>query len=156
MSDNGCATLSLTGDTNVFDSNNDCNNIVIQFNETSFEFRNNGTVLHNGKEIGKSQELVDEMLIFFKKANADELEQKIEFLSEQVHNAWWEEKKRQGFHAPIDCQYHDDFWEGKFEKSCDHCHTDMYPYYELPEHIKEYDRVTVRTVLAAIRKMEAL
>lgn len=78
----------------------------------------------------------------------------IEFLSEQVHNAWMEEKHNQGFHAPKDCQYHDDLWEGKFDKSCDKCHIDLYPYYELPENIKEYDRVTVRAVLAAIRKME--
>jgi hypothetical protein len=82
----------------------------------------------------------------------------IEFLSEQVHNAWWEEKKRQGFHAPLECP---DYVMGgkisvnfKFNKLCDRCHTDCYPYSELPEHIKGYDRVTVRTVLEAIKKME--
>jgi len=41
----------------------------IQTIEDNFVFRYDGTVLHNAKEIGKSQELIDEMLIFFKKAN---------------------------------------------------------------------------------------
>jgi hypothetical protein len=101
--------------------------------------------------------------------NIQELEQNIEFLSEQVHNAWWEEKKRQGFHAPNDCQSknHLSFcgteWQTKerFEdnhnpklyKWCDHCHTDMYFYDELPENIKDYDRVTVKTVIEAIKKL---
>jgi len=91
------------------------------------------------------------------KAAIDELNKPydIEFLSEQVHNAWWEEKKQQGFHAPDDCGWRNkDVLNYKFHKWCDKCHTDMYPYAELPEHIKDYDRVTVRTVLAAIKKME--
>lgn len=78
----------------------------------------------------------------------------IEQLSEKVHDAWWEEKRKQGFHAPLECprraptnQY------GKFEAVCDRCHTDMYPYKELPENIKEYDRVTVRAVLQAIDEL---
>jgi len=81
----------------------------------------------------------------------------IEFLSEQVHNTWWEEKKRQGFHAPYKCPNIEEPWkieEYKFHKWCPKCHTDMYPYNELPEHVKEYDRVTARSVLAAIEKME--
>ena len=45
-----------------------------------------------------------------------------EKICEAVHNEWWEEKKRQGI---------DD-------------HPDMLPYQELPENVKEYDRVTVR------------
>lgn len=47
-----------------------------------------------------------------------------EKICEAVHNEWWEEKKRQGI---------DD-------------HPDMLPYQELPENVKEYDRVTVRRV----------
>ena len=41
----------------------------------------------------------------------------------------------------------------KFSAYCDHCHTDMYPYDELPENIKEYDRVTVRAVLQAMDEL---
>ena len=51
-----------------------------------------------------------------------------EKICEAVHNEWWEEKKRQGI---------DD-------------HPDMLPYQELPENVKEYDRVTVRRVLDAL------
>ena len=51
-----------------------------------------------------------------------------EKICEAVHNEWWEEKKRQGI---------DD-------------HPDMLPYQELPENVKEYDRVTVRRVLEAL------
>lgn len=51
-----------------------------------------------------------------------------EKICEAVHNEWWEEKKRQGI---------DD-------------HLDMLPYQELPENVKEYDRVTVRRVLEAL------
>jgi hypothetical protein len=88
-----------------------------------------------------------------------QLESNIEFLSEQVHDAWWDEKKKQGFHAPMECSdypyggypYRED--DNKFKKFCTKCHTDMYPYAELPENIKEYDRVTVRSVLSAIKKM---
>ena len=82
------------------------------------------------------------------------LEENIEFLSEQVHNAWWEEKKKQGFHSPKECptlRIGDTILF--FKKYCDKCHTDMYPYNELPENVKEYDRVTVRTVIEAIKKM---
>jgi len=42
---------------------------------------------------------------------------------------------------------------GKFDKVCDKCHPDMYPYEELSEEVKEYDRVTVRAVLAAQTKL---
>jgi hypothetical protein len=91
------------------------------------------------------------------------LEDNVEFLSEQVHNAWWEEKKRQGFHSPSECENYklaavaaERFGSGnigedaKFTKYCPKCHTDMYPYEELTENIKEYDRVTVRNVLDAV------
>ena len=86
------------------------------------------------------------------------IENNIEFLSEQVHNAWMEEKLKQGFHAPDDCSNFDQgdvahYYREKFERHCDKCHTDLYPYSELPENIKEYDRVTVRSVLDAIKKL---
>lgn len=76
----------------------------------------------------------------------------IDELSSEVHDAWWEEKLRQGCHAPADCPqaqapYH------KFNKNCDKCHPDMYPYEQLPENIKEYDRVTVRAVLSSLSKL---
>lgn len=74
----------------------------------------------------------------------------IEKLAEKVHNSWWYEKKKQGFHAPLDCEQ----WastNNKFDKICPYCHSDMYPYEELPDNVKEYDRVTVRTVLSAIK-----
>lgn len=51
-----------------------------------------------------------------------------EKICEAVHNGWWEEKKRQGVND----------------------HPDMRPYQELPENVKEYDRVTVRRVLDAL------
>jgi septal ring factor EnvC (AmiA/AmiB activator) len=53
----------------------------------------------------------------------------VEKLSESVHDAWWQESKRQGR-------------EG--EQS-------MVPYSELPDSVKEYDRVTVRAVLDALK-----
>jgi hypothetical protein len=82
----------------------------------------------------------------------------IEQLSEQVHNAWLDEKKKQGFHAPLDCpNYVYDERHGvevnKFSKHCSKCHTDMYHYRELPENIKDYDRVTVKSVLKALNDL---
>jgi hypothetical protein len=53
-------------------------------------------------------------------------EELIEKLSEKVHNSWMEEKKAQGFHAPRNCP---------------------------SESHKDYDRVTVRTVLNAMEKL---
>lgn len=51
-----------------------------------------------------------------------------EEICEAVHNGWMDEKKRQGMTE----------------------HPDMHPYHELPENVKEYDRVTVRCVLDAL------
>lgn len=101
--------------------------------------------------------------------NINQLNNNIETLSESVHKAWEAEKRLQGFHAPNDCESdnhksymtadyrHQERFEDninpKFYKWCDKCHTDMYPYVELPENIKEYDRVTVRTVLSAINNL---
>lgn len=69
-----------------------------------------------------------------KEANMDKpricevLGDEFEKICEAVHNGWWEEKKRQGVND----------------------HPDMRPYQELPENVKEYDRVTVRRVLDAL------
>jgi len=81
----------------------------------------------------------------------------IEKLSEEVHNSWMAEKFKQGFHSPDNCKTFnpnnmEHYYRDKFEKHCDKCHTDMYPYDELPDNIKEYDRVTVIAVLEALNK----
>lgn len=91
------------------------------------------------------------------KERLDSILDDTEMLAEQVHISWMNEKVRQGFHCPMQCP---NFprkpvmmpQEGDvmFEKYCDKCHTDLYAYNHLPEHIKEYDRVTVRTVREAI------
>lgn len=54
----------------------------------------------------------------------------VEELAKEVHDAWWRERERQGITN----------------------HPDMIPYENLEENIKEYDRVTVRTVLLALNK----
>jgi len=75
----------------------------------------------------------------------------IEQLSSDVHDGWWDEKRKQGFHAPLDCpEIHAPY--NKWNTNCDKCHRDMYPYNELPENVKEYDRVTVRKVLLSLSK----
>jgi predicted nucleic-acid-binding Zn-ribbon protein len=83
----------------------------------------------------------------------------IEFVSEKVHNAWMDERIKQGFHAPADCP----LMEGmlldksrKFKPRCVKCHSDLYPYSELPETIKDYDRVTVVAVLNAVNYFEGM
>jgi len=101
--------------------------------------------------------------------NIKELEEDLEFISEKVHDSWQEEKLKQGFHAPVNCkstnrkgylsahQNHKDRFDEHFDhifyKWCDKCHADLYPYQQLPENVKEYDRVTVRTVLNAIKEL---
>lgn len=107
--------------------------------------------------------------MFNKWNNIKILKENREFLAEKVHDAWWEEKKQQGFHSPNDCpsSNHESFknasdhnkerleyfYNPKFYKWCDKCHTDMYPYDELAENIKDYDRVTVDTVIKAIEQL---
>ena len=89
--------------------------------------------------------------------DAKDYKNTIEFASEKVHNAWMDEKLKQGFHAPLDCKepVKDGItWTQKFTKACSHCHTDLYPYLELPENIKDYDRVTVIAVLNAVNYFE--
>ena len=103
------------------------------------------------------------------KMNIKKLEDNLEFISEKVHDSWQEEKLNQGFHAPLSCessnrkgylsahQSHkerfDEQINEKFYKWCDKCHIDLYPYQQLSENVKEYDRVTVRTVLNAIKEL---
>jgi len=76
----------------------------------------------------------------------------IEQLASKVHDAWWNEKKHQGFHSPSDCPNKRAPFP-KFQKQCEKCHTDMYPYEELPDNIKEYDRVMVRSVILALSEL---
>ena len=52
----------------------------------------------------------------------------LERVAEAVHDAWWDEKKKQGVTN----------------------HPDMIPYMELAEDVKEYDRVTARTTIEAM------
>lgn len=75
----------------------------------------------------------------------------IEKLSSDIHDGWWDEKRKQDFHAPLDCAKVSAPYN-KWAVNCDKCHRDMYPYNELPENIKEYDRVTVRKVLFSLSK----
>lgn len=95
-----------------------------------------------------------------------ELDKHKELIAEKVHDAWWVEKEKQGFHAPASCNSdeakkamlhelssHDFYVKPKFTKYCEKCHTDMYSYQELPENIKDYDRVTVTAVLTAISEI---
>lgn len=61
------------------------------------------------------------------------IEEDIEKIAESVHNAWCEEKKKQGIAN----------------------HPDMKPYAELNDNVKEYDRVTARTCLNSMTRMTA-
>lgn len=96
----------------------------------------------------------------------------VETVAELVHNAWWKEKKKQGFHSPAECdspsrkqflllsenekkkEYGTGF-NGNKNKWCEHCHPNMYPYSELTEPEKELDRTTVRSVYKAIQTAAA-
>ena len=84
--------------------------------------------------VKESAKIIQDYLNTKKENNMDKpricevLGDEFEKICEAVHNGWWEEKKRQGI---------DD-------------HPDMLPYQELPENVKEYDRVTVRRVLEAL------
>jgi len=88
-----------------------------------------------------------------------ELTERKEEIAAKVHDAWWETKKAAGFHAPVDCPKIKSLGFYKTPerfKFCDLCHPDMYPYDSLPEDIKDYDRVTVDTVLKAISEIEIM
>ena len=58
-------------------------------------------------------------------------DEEVEALAKIVHNAWWDEKTRQGFQHP-----------------------NMKPYEQLTEEEKELDRVTVKTVLEALATLK--
>lgn len=66
----------------------------------------------------------------------------LETVAEMVHNSWWKEKTKQGFHAPADCP----------QMGCVNCHPNMIPYDQLSEMAKDLDRATVRMVYEAIIK----
>lgn len=98
--------------------------------------------------------------------NIKALKNNKEAIAEKVHDAWWAEKGRQGFHSPEncitqsakDCKAQDIKSLGhypflKFHKFCPKCHADMYSYSELQEHVKDYDRVTVDAVIKAIEEL---
>jgi hypothetical protein len=83
-------------------------------------------------------------------------EQLIEALSERVHRGWELEKQRQGF---ADHVFRPLTPRGIKSEVCyaigctlpaEQHHADMLPYAELAEHVKEYDRATVRAVLGAL------
>jgi hypothetical protein len=79
------------------------------------------------------------------------MEPSVEGLAAKVHEGWMAEKQRQGF---ADHAYSRRCWDrtpGRCAFAEDRHHTDMLPYPELPEHVKEYDRATVRAVLGALR-----
>ena len=70
----------------------------------------------------------------------------LEKMAALVHDGWLEEKKRQGFHHPSKCD--DSFIISEhpldYAGTCSKCHSDMKPYSELSENVKELDRVMVR------------
>lgn len=82
--------------------------------------------------------------------NIEKIEPYKERIAAEVHNAWQREKEKQGFHAPLSCPVGGG---PKFDRHCDWCHIDMYPYEELSENIKEYGRAKVQAVLDAIKKI---
>jgi hypothetical protein len=87
--------------------------------------------------------------------NVNFLDKNVELICDKVHQAWMKKKLDQGFHAPNVCPLFDPSDDkrtdtGKFIRHCGKCHTDLYPYDELPEHVKEYDRITVKAVIQAL------
>jgi hypothetical protein len=78
-----------------------------------------------------------------------------EAIAEQVHEAWAAEKQRQGFanHTLDMCP---DKYGRDWKASCPwpdiKHHGDMLPYAQLPENVKEYDRVTARAALQGIER----
>lgn len=77
----------------------------------------------------------------------------LEVLAEHVHNGWMAEKQRQGFadHVVKIDSISGLIWGCRLcSLPYDKHHADMLPYADLAEHIKEYDRATVRAVLGAL------
>jgi hypothetical protein len=84
---------------------------------------------------------------------------KLDELAEKVHDSWVQQKKLCGFHAPENCPQIVSRVSGSKawydETFCAKCHKDMRSYADLPENVKEYDRVTVRAVLDAMEAVGA-
>lgn len=80
-----------------------------------------------------------------------------ERLARRVHDSWMAEKQRQGFadHVYRRVEAHCPACEPCCELPANRHHSDMRPYDELPEHVKDYDRATVRAVLDALAKEDA-
>ena len=80
-----------------------------------------------------------------------------EILASKVHDAWWKEKSIQGYHPPLECPLQINFSVVtemlRQSKLCEKCHPDMYPYKQLPDNVREYDKVAVQTVLDAIKTL---
>jgi hypothetical protein len=72
----------------------------------------------------------------------------IDGLAKYIHDSWWEEKARQGFHY---ASFHKEFNPSAIKKLCDKCHLDMIPYEQLPESSKVFDKVTIETTLAGLQ-----
>lgn len=73
----------------------------------------------------------------------------IDTLAEKVHESWEKEKRSRGYHSPKECRVGE--FSDKFVKRCSACNTNLYPFEELPFSVQEYDRVTVMTVLSAVK-----
>jgi hypothetical protein len=75
-----------------------------------------------------------------------------EQIAEHVHRRWAAEKQRQGFadHIFEEQTASDAIHCGRCGRLWSNHHPDMLPYAELAENVKEYDRATVRAVLAGI------
>ena len=72
-------------------------------------------------------------------------------IAAKAHTVWMAEKQRQGF---ADHTFVEAVGGYCFVPTCmlaaDKHHADMLPFDDLPEHVKDYDRATVRAVLAAL------
>jgi hypothetical protein len=78
--------------------------------------------------------------------NAETFEQ----IAEHVHIGWMHEKQRQGFASHTIDRCPETLHRGQCSVQEAKHHPDMLSYAELAENVKEYDRVTVRAVLAGI------
>lgn len=74
----------------------------------------------------------------------------LERMAEKAHCSWWMEKMRQGYHHPDDCKKSKMITTLEelnpfscISSECKKCHSDMKPYSELSEDVKELDRVMV-------------
>lgn len=79
----------------------------------------------------------------------------IEEIAADVHRGWMEEKQRQGF-ANHPLEMCPDKPGRDWKASCPwgdaKHHTDMLPYADLDENIKDYDRATARAVFSGLKQ----